>query len=78
MHNLVPKALFPAPKAREKRPGDEVGKCTREKCGDSGLGKFWKSIEGKQMISNVLEWLDGVHKLSYEQTSGVFNFIQRN
>ena len=23
--NLVPRALFPAPKAREKRPGDEVG-----------------------------------------------------
>ena len=22
--NLVPRALFPAPKAREKRPGDEV------------------------------------------------------
>ena len=34
-----------------------------------GFGKFWKS-----MISNVLE---GQVK-SYEQTSGVFNFIQRN
>ena len=30
-HNLVPRALFPgfgAPKAREKRPGDEVGPLT--------------------------------------------------
>ena len=29
------------------------------------------------MISNVLEEFDGVDKLSCEQTSGVFNFIQR-
>ena len=52
-------------------------KCTREKCCDCGFGKFWKGIEGKQMISNVLEEFDGVDKLSCEQTSGVFNFIQR-
>ena len=43
--------------------------CTHEKCCDGGFGKLWKS-----MISNVLE---GQVK-SYEQTSGVFNFIQRN
>ena len=30
------------------------------------------------MINNVPEGLDGVNKLSYEQTSGIFNFIQRN
>ena len=30
------------------------------------------------MISNVPEGFDGVDKLSYEQTSGIFNFIQRN
>ena len=24
INNLVPRALFPTPKAREKRPGDEV------------------------------------------------------
>ena len=29
------------------------------------------------MISNVLEEFDGVDNLSCEQTSGVFNFIQR-
>ena len=33
---------------------------------------------GKQMISNVPEGFDGVDKLSYEQTSGIFNFNQRN
>ena len=31
----------------------------------------------KESISNVLERFDGVEKLSDEQTSGVFNFIQR-
>ena len=31
----------------------------------------------KESISNVLERFDGVDKLSDEQTSGVFNFIQR-
>ena len=31
----------------------------------------------KETISNALEGFDGVEKLSYEQTSGVFNFIQR-
>ena len=30
----------------------------------------------KESISNVLERFDGVDKLSDEQTSGVFNFIQ--
>ena len=30
------------------------------------------------MISNVLEGFDRVDKLSYEQTSGVFNFILFN
>ena len=30
------------------------------------------------MKSNVLEGFDGVDKLSYKQTSGVFNFIQHN
>ena len=34
--------------------------------------------EGKQMIRNVLKGFDGVSKLSYEQTSGVFYSIQRN
>ena len=29
----------------------------------------------KESISNVREGFDGVDKLSYEQTSGVFNFI---
>ena len=38
---------------------------------------FEKLIEGKS-IRNVLEGFEGVDKLSYEQTSGVFNFIQRN
>ena len=32
----------------------------------------------QESISNVLEGFDDVDKLSYEQTSGVFNFIQRN
>ena len=32
----------------------------------------------KESISNVLEGLDGVDKLSYEQKRGAFNFIQRN
>ena len=32
----------------------------------------------KENISDVREGFDGVDKLSYEQTSGVFNFIQRN
>ena len=32
----------------------------------------------KESISNVLEGFDVVDKLSYEQSSGVFNFIQRN
>ena len=31
----------------------------------------------KESISNALERFDGVEKLSDEQTSGVFNFIQR-
>ena len=31
----------------------------------------------QESISNVLERFDGVEKLSDEQTSGVFNFIQR-
>ena len=31
----------------------------------------------KESISYVLERFDGVEKLSDEQTSGVFNFIQR-
>ena len=30
------------------------------------------------MTGNVPEGFDGVDKLSYEQTSGIFNFIQRN
>ena len=30
------------------------------------------------MISNVPEGFDGVDKLSYEQTSGIFNLIQCN
>ena len=30
----------------------------------------------KESISNVLERFDGVEKLSDEQTSGAFNFIQ--
>ena len=37
-------------------------KCTREKCCDGSFGKFWKSIEGKQIISNVQEGCDGVDK----------------
>ena len=32
----------------------------------------------KESISNVLEGFDGVDKLNYEQTHGVFNFIQCN
>ena len=32
----------------------------------------------KESISNVIEGFDGVDKLSYEQSSWVFNFIQRN
>ena len=32
----------------------------------------------KECISNVLERFDSVDKLSDEQTSGVFNFIQQN
>ena len=32
----------------------------------------------KESISNILEGFDVVDKLSYEQSSGVFNFIQRN
>ena len=36
-----------------------------------------KSMEGTH-ISNVLERFDSVDKLSDKQTSGVFNFIQRN
>ena len=40
----------------------------------------WESFERalKESISNVLEGFDSVDKLSYEQTSGLFNFIQRN
>ena len=30
------------------------------------------------MTGSVPEGFDGVDKLSYEQTSGIFNFIQRN
>ena len=42
----------------------------------TALESFERAL--KESISNVLEGFDGVDKLSYEQSSGVFNFIQRN
>ena len=42
----------------------------------TALESFERAL--KESISNVLEGFDGVDKLSYEQSSGVFNFIQRH